>query len=113
MKRILIAVMSCAALLLPAVIEAQGGSPSVFVHTTTATPSQASAGGVAALRVTTLFSLLDSAGMPTNSEIDHIELKVGQDRYTARLSSPAASGLWRCCWIQAGRWPPIRTISGA
>ncbi|MCL4507839.1 MAG: VWA domain-containing protein [Chloroflexi bacterium] len=92
MKRILIAVISCAALLLPGVIEAQGGSPSVFVHTTTATPSQASAGGVAALRVTTLFSLLDSAGMPTNSEIDHIELKVGQDRYTATFGKP--SGQW-------------------
>ncbi|MCL4505427.1 MAG: FHA domain-containing protein [Chloroflexi bacterium] len=92
MKRVLIALISSAALLAPGVINAQGGSPSVYVHTTTATPTQASAGGVAALKVNTLFSLLDSAGMPTSSEIDHIELRVGQDRYTATFGKP--SGQW-------------------
>ena len=97
MRRFLVAAI-CVAVLInagtryPGSAYAQGGAPAVFVHNALATPAQAGADGVAALKVRALFSLLDSTGMPTTAEIDRVELKIGQDRYTATFGKP--SGQW-------------------
>jgi hypothetical protein len=92
MKRILFLLLYIAVLINPAATWAQGGTSGVYVHNTTATPAQAGADGVAALRVRTLFSVLDSAGLPAVVEIDRVELKIGQDRYTSTFGKP--SGQW-------------------
>ena len=88
MKRVLVTAFCIAVLINPGSLMAQGGSSAVYVHNTTATPAQAGADGVAALKVRTLFSVLDSAGMPAAADIDHVELKIGQDRYTATFGKP-------------------------
>ena len=95
MRRLVITVLcciGCASLLSAQLLLAHGEAPAVYVHNTSATPVQASADGVPALKIRALFSLLDSAGLPSTTEIDRVELRVGQDRYTATFSKP--SGDW-------------------
>lgn len=91
-RLLIIAVLCGLGILNPQASRAQTGAAGVYLQSTSTTPVQSSSDGVPALQVHARFTLLDASGVPTNAEIDRVELQVGQDRYTGTFGKP--SGVW-------------------